>query len=148
MKKLDCEPCASVLFHEDTGYARIRADYILIDQKDNGGLFIPSQDLVSVCKEAELVVREYQGKKNLKSAEIRNLALKRLVTNSNLFSNLRYTLTEDHTAQCTHVLDLFKQIVTQYANIRLHHIAKERTLSSSGECIRNFMNKAVHFQGQ
>jgi hypothetical protein len=105
LKKLDCEPCATALFHLDPFYAKIRSDYVLVDEKDNGGLFVPSEDVGLVCKETERTIRELEAvSSNLKkvsSREIEKMTLGKLLR-SNVFSDLRFTLTEDHTAESSH----------------------------------------------
>jgi hypothetical protein len=145
------KPCATALFHLDPFYAKIRSDYVLVDEKDNGGLFVPSEDLGLVCKETERTIRELEAvSSNLKkvsSREIEKMTLGKLLR-SNVFSDLRFTLTEDHTAESSHVYHLLQLIIEQYTKIRLHHIARQRTLSLSPSTVRTQMNKLVLFRGQ
>ena len=99
-KQLDREPCITSLFHKNPDYAKNCTNYALLSEKDNCGLFIPSEVLVTVCKELECVIREVevQGCKNVKSINILNISLRRLLANVELFTELRYTCTDEHTA--------------------------------------------------
>src|SRR5207237_5887933 len=62
LKKLvKCEECYLSLFHTEPDHTRYRSDYILLTEKDNGGLCIPSEDLVKICKITESTIRQHQG---------------------------------------------------------------------------------------
>ncbi len=110
-------------------------------------MFVPSEDLGLVCKETERTIRELEAvSSNLKkvsSREIEKMTLGKLLR-SNVFSDLRFTLTEDHTAESSYRILL---IIEQYTKIRLDLIARQRTLSLSPSTVRTQMNKLVLFRG-
>ncbi len=148
-KTLDCEPCFRALYHTDKEYTRIRSDYILISKKDNGGLFIPSEDLVLVCKETEKTIRSLQdvGTKSLLSFIVVKKGLGRILR-SNVFRDLRSEYDGDHNPNCDHVLKLIQSIMLEYVKVQLYHVAKETTLALSSWYVRSSLTKLVTFQGQ
>ncbi len=148
-KNLDCEPCFRSLYHTDKEYTRIRSDYILISKKDNGGLFIPSEDLVQVCKETEKTIRSMQdlGTKCLSSSIVVKKGLSRILR-SNVFQELRSEYNGDHNPNCDHVMKLIQFIMLEYVKVRLYHVAKETTLALSSSYIRSSLTKLVTFKGQ
>ena len=114
-----------------------------------GGLFVPSNDLIECCKITESVLRveQVEGVQKLNEPAIVRKSLQVLV-NSNVFSSLRCINEGEHNAMSTHVFDLMKSIVKNYITVRLHHIAREQTLTVSGELIKNRNMNLIKFKGQ
>jgi hypothetical protein len=149
IKKLDCEPCISSLVNCNGTNSPIRSDFILLEAKNNGGLFIPSDDLITCCRITELVIREVSNKglRKMKNKTILELSMRNIL-DTEAFNDLRTTSYMDHKPLGNHVFELIKLIVLQYSKVRLHHMAKERTLSLNKPCVRNKLTKTILFKGQ
>ena len=122
---------------------KIRSDFILINEKNNGGLFIPSSDLIKLCKVAETEVRisKVKGVHQMKNSGIVSRIV-RTCRDSNIFK------TGDEKAYlCDHTFEFIRDIAKLYVKIRVHHITKEATLAMKPTTNRNACTKAVHFEG-
>jgi len=147
--RLKCRLCSEALIHDDPFYTEICQEYLLLTEKNNGGLCVPSEHLVAVCKVAESTIRQHlnHGSKSIKKQAIIRSCQQILLQDEYLFRSLRIDYEEDHTPLSDHVFNLITQILTEYIKIRLHHVAKQETLQHNPVTLRNQMNKLVIFNG-
>lgn len=54
----------------------------------------------------------------------------------------------DSTPESNHIFNLIKCVARSYATIRLHHLAKQKTVAIAGAKIRKQLTKLVLFKGQ
>lgn len=153
-QKFDCEDCVSALRTLDSEYIQLRPDFSLILEKDRGGLFKPSEDLIVVCKIAERVIRleEMNGILKLNSKKI-SLLVKRECIGRGVFHNLhRYDSVSLRKASfvidMTHKSHLINSICDLYNKTRLHYIAKTYTLNQKPLTNRNIKRKVTQFRGE
>lgn len=147
-KKINCGDCVASLVPEDLTTVKSRSDFVLINTKNNGGLFIPSPDLIEVCNITEIEIRASQahGLSEVKKKTIVDNVVKRS-TRSCLFKKLRSTNSASHSLFGNHVISLIRKVAEEYSKIRLHYMAKEATLKISPQSNRSVCTKAVHFRG-
>ena len=129
---------------------RLRSDFVLLDTKNNGGLFVPTMQLVSACKIIEAVIRELKtiGLQHMSKKIVLKRSMNQIVA-AGTFDRVR---AEDHDGAHpilnTHVLDLIRLICSEYIKIRLHFIAREETLKLAPVSVRNHLSKTIIFKGQ
>lgn len=153
-KSLECRDCISALSMNDDESIRLREDYILLLQKDKGGLFRPSDNLICVCKIVEKVIRVEQvaGVFNLNGKKIEML-VKRECVGKSIFDNLHdhYSSSAFRRAsfanQSAHKWYLISEIAKLYIKIRLHYVAKTSSLQAKPLTNRNKFTKLIHFTG-
>ena len=142
LAKTKCSACAFSLISKNIDIP-IRSDYLLISEKQRGGLYIPSSDVIEVCRISESVIREEHAKgvRYLNSDLILRKSMRIALDSELLFDDLRKVVTKDHTLFGPHVSNLIRNVIKEYTKIRLHHIARETTMKISPECVRNQNNK-------
>ncbi|KAL3197093.1 hypothetical protein MRX96_045021 [Rhipicephalus microplus] len=130
-----CELCIEALHGADTS--------LLVRQKNRGGLFYPSEDVVSLCETAEKGLRRLQAStqclKNI-HANTKQLVLEILSQSleKRWFSQLEQHLFDVDVLD-NHIYNLSKQVLELYIKIRLHHMTKER----SRELVKDKVRGAV-----
>lgn len=123
-------------------------NFVFLVNKDNGGLFIPNEDLIEICKLTVMKVRRMvpSGLEPLnKTGLLRNVL--RYTNKPSIFTNLRTLDRTNHGLDDDHVLKLIKLIIEEYLKVRLHYLAKEETLNLKPVTNRNTCTKLVHFKG-
>lgn len=152
--KLSCNDCACVLKSDDVEAMRMREDYILLLEKDSGGLFKPSEDLIILCKliEKTIQLEKAKGVFKMKFRQIDD-AVKKKCISMNLFSNLHMefnckALREvSFEIRSRHKFELISAVCKSYCTTRLHFIAKSSTLSYKPKTIRSRYTKLIQFTG-
>jgi hypothetical protein len=146
-RKSTCSTCVLALISNDKEPVW-NEERVLINSKDNGGLFLPSADLVEVCRKTEHEIRRLtlDGLSGVGSAKVVNRVL-RQCNEPTVFAELRNEITEDHPRWSDHVMKLVGSISQEYVKIRFHHLAREATLSVCPTTNRSKCTKAVHFTG-
>lgn len=147
-RKISCADCIAALVPEDMSAVKSRSDFVLINEKNNGGLFIPSADLIKICDITEKEIRacKLRGLSEVKMKNIVDNVVKRS-SRCQLFQKLRVTNSLSHSLFGDHVIALIRKISEQYTKVRLHYMAKEATLKISPQTNRSVCTKSVHFQG-
>jgi hypothetical protein len=145
-RKSKCPSCVLALMSNEAQPAATSEEYILINEKDNGGLFHPSTDLIEVCRLTEIEIRRAtaQGIASVKRSTVVASAVRQSVK-SVIFADLRTD--KDHPPWSDHVIDLIKSISEEYVKIRFHHMSREATLAACPVSIRSKCTKVVHFSG-
>jgi len=151
---LDCMDCVSSLYSIDMDSARMRDDFCLLLEKDQGGLIKPSDDLIQVCKIVERLIRAEQVddifKLNAKKIEV---LVKRECVDRNIFRDLHSgifstTATKAaHVVHCEHRLALISHITRIFCKTRFNYIAKRSSLQAKPTSNRSRLTKLVHFSG-
>jgi hypothetical protein len=147
-KRSTCATCVIALMEDEPELADTCEEYILINEKNNGGLLLPSKDLIQVCKftEGEILRVTSEGLESVKSAGIIN-KVSRQCTKAAVFSKLRLVKNSDHPLWSDHVVKLIGSIAQEYVKIRFHHMSREATLASCPTTNRSKNTKAIHFSG-
>lgn len=153
-KSLECSECKISLRTNDMDSSRLREDFLLLMEKDKGGLFKPSDCLIGVCKIAERVIRAEQtaGVFSLNGKKVEML-IKRECMGRSIFENLH----DHHSSSAfrkanfaihsTHKWILISEIAKIYIKTRFHYIAKSSSLSAKPVTNRSKLTKLVHFTG-
>jgi hypothetical protein len=152
LKKIDCHACNSLIMATTVDdRTSFRSDCVLLDTKNNGGLFIPSADLVSACKIIEAIIREIKtigihamSKKTIQYRSVSQIVQSCLFKENGTIPHNFVGAALDN----THVIDLIKMISSEYSKIRLHFIAREETLALSPTSVRQQLAKTIIFKGQ
>lgn len=145
-KSLKCETCISALIANDTQ----NENYLFIKQKDKGGLIYPANDVITICKRMEFIIKNeilngnkiIMTTKNIKQ-KLTSMALPYFI-GVKLFSDIEYHQYEQSPLN-NHVTLLIKAVMEKYINIRLHYITKNATQKLSK---RQVLNKYLLFTGQ
>lgn len=144
MKKIKCETCQSVLLA--SGEANYHLD--LINLKDNGGLIVPSTDVIKICKITESLLRKtYNNSKFISAKTFKNHFVTKTMAHFlglKLFETINFHQ-YDHSPLDNHVIQLTKCVLEKYMDIRLNHFAKN-VLQNAQK--RQLFNKFLHFTGQ
>jgi len=154
-KKIKCEICLQQL-EKDTITSKLiklknripeRNTEITnqISQSKKEGLISPSDDVVTVCKIAEKVIRSTPNLFSMKNVlEKLIIHAKKLLSSLNLFPKM--DLLPEKAADSSHKLDLINLILKKYFDIRLRHEAK--CSQDTIQRIRQFHTKLVLFQNR
>jgi len=109
------------------------------------GLVSPSDDVVTVCKTAESVLRSTPNLFSTnKILEKLMICAKQLLLDTSLFAEMDMFV--EHTVLSNYKLDLINFILKKYFNIRLYHEAK--CSQDIIQRIRSFHNRIVVFKNQ
>ena len=147
-KKVHCPECVTAL----TTTKECIPD-LFVTWKSNGGLRLPSDGLLKICKETEkCVMRMLNANEGglphsagLSSA-IANTVLQACVE-SGVFSKLDQHMF-DSTAVNNHIFSLIKCCCQCYVTIRMHHLGKSRNAKMHEKVIRKQFSKLVLFKHQ
>ncbi|XP_076278038.1 uncharacterized protein LOC143207960 [Lasioglossum baleicum] len=114
------------------------------NRKQGRGLTSPSNDVVTICKTAEKVIRLTP---NLRSKNILQkliIKAKMLLSTVNIFP--RMDMFVEQTVERNHKLNLINLILKKYFNLQLHHEAT--CVQDSVQRIRSYYNRIVVFKNQ
>ena len=146
-KKTHCDVCSKSLGSKDA------ASSGLIKLKDRGGLFKPTDSVVTVCQEAErcfMRMLKASGGNLLHCKGVPDAIATSVLGAVNLqkvFIDLNEHM-YDTTVEENHVFLLIKVITKCYCKVRLSHLAKEATVDICGDKIGKKFNKLVLFNHQ
>lgn len=151
-KKLTCSKCTTLLIATDTSLMRLRSDFLLLSRKDQGGLFYPSDALVSICKTTERIIRALKpcGTQKISMKKVEVLTLRdcyekgylQPLSHSELITNDSLEIDNNHSSL------LAKKIVQAYAGSRLRHIAKQASLDLVPKSSRNYYRQLTNLKGE
>lgn len=130
LRHLSCPECRLSLISSATN-APSSTHFLRL--KNNGGLVIPSKDVVTIIQRAEKIVRSYP---QTQPATVVPKVLGNMV-GVDVFSNF-------HFVQHGHRYTLLQSIVTAYCSIRSHHICKSRNAVNISR--RTSLHKQIHFR--
>ncbi len=141
---LACRTCIFNIFPDDDDVEKLKDDSILLMERDNGGLFLPSYFLLSVCKLAEKFTRRYesQGLHKLSKEEL----IESIVTAITVNFKYLWRCTDDY-SDCGHLHSTVHAIAAEYVKVRLHHSAKQSTLDTNPTTKRNFNTRLYILDG-
>lgn len=139
---LSCASCLEKLFpNEDDGEDKT---FVLLNEKNNGGLFLPSKNVVVVCKLTESYIR------GCKSQSILHVDPERII-NATLIDcidkNMLNEFCHNESNGTDHSVFMIKKIAAVYVKVRCHYMAKEATLNLNPVSNRNECKKIVIFKG-
>lgn len=131
----NCPGCASALIGQES-------TSLLLKRKNRGGLFIPSTDLVRVCRLTERSVRQRAQEKCLLTMAVKRHALyvKREL-DSDIFAGVA-----DHDVE--HRNDLINSVIKKYLVLRICHDIKKLDEKIEPVRVRAQYNKMILFQRQ
>lgn len=144
LRTVSCHICLNVL--TNTGHNVL--NNTLLNIKSRGGLIKPSENIVLICKTAELVFRSHQQSlSSLKSNIIQYLTIK---ASSKLQINKLFNQISDHILDQSplnnHLLQIIKIALKTFYTIRRHHF--NNSISEPRERIRSHLTKTIHFRNQ
>jgi hypothetical protein len=147
-QKIKCPSCIISLLAKDMDTTKLRSDFVLINEKNNGGLYIPSPDVIEVCRITESEVRRSiaSGIPRVNRKDILKATI-RFCNSASLFLELRQENSKEHPLFSDHVLNLIQKIANRYLTIRLYHLGKATTLSMRPVTNRSKCTKLVQFSG-
>lgn len=156
-ERLGCDECISTLGSRtgDIEATMHREDYVLLLEKDLGGLWKPSDELIRLCRLTERVIRQQQacGVTGLKADKIQNLVRRECVGRT-IFEfvhaavgNIKPNRTSFVTSM-SHRWSLISEIIKIYTNVRLHFICKTYNYAGKPESRRQQFKHLNHFRGE
>lgn len=141
-QSLKCAMCISFLF--PSSEEQHDEEYLLLDSKNNGGLFVPSRSVINVCKEAEKVIRSHQKcVEKISSNDIVIRVVSGVLGKGIVKENFHFNELESS----EHLKHVVGEIVKCFTKVRLHHIAKQTTLGIVPTSNRSQCTKLPHFNG-
>lgn len=150
LKRLNCEDCRNQLFVSAVSDKRSHM-YTFLSLKNNGGLIIPSDAVVSVVLLAERCIREICAINNstLSFVNVTVNLEQRVLSDFNvskLFNKQHMQDTLDGIDN--HVFSLIRHIVRCYVNVRKFHAVKCWNVKTKGKIVRHMLTKTVLFKNQ
>jgi DNA transposase THAP9 len=142
-KTVKCMECQLALTYDCEG-----AESYLLQRKSRGGLSRAPADVIYLCKRSESCIRASQIHQGImkRTGVLQQLTSSVLaaVVGANIFQCLQQHSFE----QCpedNHVVMLTKAVVSQYLNIRLHHIATLHNETHAQRRVRHKLTKLILF---
>lgn len=145
-KKLQCPNCVMGLLPVSTN--DIDIEHALIFEKNNGGLSIPSKDVVDICKMTETCIRTYRQSKGTGSLNTKRILNQ--VTRDCVESGIFRTLSHEDISRAeevSHTYSLIQNVISTYCKVKFHYMAKEETLKILPTTNRSINTKVTHFTG-
>lgn len=146
-KTVKCNECISALNINKNHTSDI---FDFISFKDKGGLVYPSNDVIQICKVAEIEIREIINKSqnfnirpSVTKPHIINNILRRFV-NSNIFSTIAIHQFDQLPTE-NHLVNLMKAVASTYIDVRLHYLTTHLKTTTTK---RQIYIKLILFQGQ
>lgn len=151
-KILTCNKCYAALISADSTQPPC---FDLLLRKTRGGLIIPSQSTVLVCRKTEQCVRRLlnsnSGKVPLCNISKLELSICNVVLSEIGMTNMFPSLSDhmlDTTPDSNHVFRLINIVTKCYLKIRLHHLCKTQSEEMKGTLIRKKLSKLILFNNQ
>lgn len=130
----DANPDAVLMPH-------IQTYFDFINLKDCGGLIRPSNDVITVCRITETVVRQLSDR-DLARPNLKDFVKLSVLANDTVFP-------DDHESGLdSHAVQLLKAIVDYYVKVKLHHLSTLKTEKLLGSRIRSKLIKTILFKHQ
>ena len=115
-------------------------------------MIYPSESVIVICEETEKCFQRLHATVGDKLPQSRNFlktvcSLVLSEVGMIAFKSLDFHM-YDSTPDNNHIFNLIKCVAHSYATIRLHHLAKQKTVVVSGINIRKDLTKLILFKGQ
>lgn len=122
----------------------------LLELKDNGGLFMPSVDVIKFVRHCEVVLRSTVDVKHVRSGQWEGLVTNKMLSSlpSGLFSHLADHFSSTAKGIDTHYSILVKLLCDQFIKVRRFHSIRLTNIFLEGESLRKQYNKIVLFKNQ
>lgn len=151
-KKVHCAECQIALMASEVDPIEGSIGAQFINLKNRGGLVKPSSSVLTVCEETEKCFQRMYAMVGNNLPQTRHFlpAITNVVLSAvghKCFASLE-THMFDSTVDNNHVFNLIKCIAQCYSNIRLHHLAKQKTFAVSGATVRKELSKLILFKHQ
>ena len=145
-KKSSCKECVQGLLSEVGQNSLDRKS--LIELKNNGGLKVPSDDVIKVLKHAETVIRSTVNIKQVKRNEWSKYMINHILRDmpQNLFTNLNDHFVTSLVGIESHYTALLKLLVTEFIRLRHFHVLNVTNQKIAAGSKRQKLNKTVLFQ--
>jgi hypothetical protein len=165
-KKISCCDCQSALTasHEACLAAGTQAstsvssltstavDSQFLTLINRGGLIKASDSVIIVCEETEKCFQRMRAAVGDKLPQTSNFVPSVCAVVLSEVGLKAFTALHDHmfdtTAECNHIFNLIKCITTCYCTVRMHHLAKQKTVAVTGPLVRKKLTKLVLFSHQ
>jgi hypothetical protein len=149
MQRLKCDRCRQSLVSSNPPSSFLSA-FHLLTLKNNGGLVIPSEGLVTTCETAEKVIRQMtscnKASNSISTAAMISKVLA-IIGSRDIFELNEHVIETQYGIDNHHFV-LVRGIATRYINLRQHHIAKLHTMQMHGSSLRHSITKTILFKGQ
>lgn len=137
--KIKCDICFNALFGNKTYFMTS-----LINVRDKGGLFYPSDDVVLIALQSEKFMKSYSyDTKPLNKMLIVTKTLSYFF-NNHVFDSI-YSHNSDNGLFSNHIILLIKFIINSYFDIKTHYSCRKQNETDS---LRTWYNKITLFRGQ
>lgn len=143
LSTIQCTDCSSAVVG-----SKDNLENILLAFKDLGGLTFPSDNLIQICMDCEIILRSFS------SNELLTTPLKETLEQDiiNKFFNkkifLELSINHDQNTLEEHVIHLVTKIVAEFYKLRMHHVCKSAIQVNNQSYVRTFYNKLILFKGQ
>ena len=147
-KKTLCMPCCQAL-----GSATHKPESSFLQLKDRGGLFKPTESVITVCEESEKCFQRMMKVTDGHLPQCKGIndaiaaAVLGEINISKVFKELHSHMF-DTPVNDNHIISLIKKISKCYSKVRLYHLGKEATAKLHGKKVRKTLNKLVLFNHQ
>lgn len=149
LNRLKCSACRCACVTQEAP-KEYTAAYQLIELRNNGGLFLPSEGILKVLISAERHLRHFcyinKATNNLTVLRLQQIVLAEHGA-SDIFG-LEHHIFDSAEGIDHHGIDLIRLTVSHFYTLRQHHIAKLHTLRLQGRVVRQSLNKTIIFKGQ
>lgn len=143
LSTIQCTDCSSAVVG-----SKENVETSFLTFKNLGGLTFPSDDLIKICMDCEIILRTFSSNELLTTS--RKESLEQDVINKYLDKQifLELSINHDQTTLEEHVIHLIINIVAEFYKLRMHHISKRAIYANNQSYVRTFYNKLVLFKGQ
>jgi hypothetical protein len=153
-RKIRCTDCELALTSDvesvKSAGVNTGSDFLLL--KNRGGLVKPSVSVIVVCEEAEKCFQRMHAAMGDKLPQTTNLMPSICTVVLKAVGRTSFQSLDEHmyatTPDNNHVFNLIKCVARCYCTIRLHHLAKQKTVAVAGAKVRKQLTKLVLFKGQ
>lgn len=150
LQRLKCDECRQQLYVCTVN--KKKADMLLfLSIRNNGGLIIPSDAVISVVLCAEQCIRQVCAEGNTKLSFVYCCSkLEQRVLSSVNIAKLFDVAHMHDTCEGidNHVFSLIRQIVRMYVKVRKYHVVKQWNILMKGRNVRQMLTKTVLFKNQ
>ena len=145
-EKVSCTQCA----HSLVQLAGPGHHSGLLHLKNNGGLVIPSEDVCTILKHCETLLRSSLNIKHVRRDQWEKMTVLKLMSDmpTNLFSSLENHFLATARGIDSHYSTLVRLLCESFLKVRRNHSVFLTNLELHGVSIRQSLNKAVIFRNQ
>lgn len=147
--RIRCADCRMALVSTPGDY--LHESTTLLAIKNNGGLLIPSTDVVTILEQTERIIRSTMNIHKAQSSDNWSLAIINKVLFTlprNMFLDYTTHFRDTLTGIDSHYTDLVRQICTTYITLRRYHVINITNQQLKGSSVRHRLTKAIIFKHQ